>query len=65
VRSFEEVREAIIASEKDKILEVARNQLLADIRNDPKNHVHMENVEALTAKPRDATASTARDSKTR
>jgi peptidyl-prolyl cis-trans isomerase C len=65
VRPFEEVREAIIAAEKDKIIDAARNRLLAEIRNDPKNFVHMENVEALTGKPPAATASSAVDSKTR
>jgi parvulin-like peptidyl-prolyl isomerase len=55
-RPFEEVKDQIIAAEKEKLLDEARAQVLASIRNDPKTHLHLENVEALVEKPKAAAA---------
>jgi peptidyl-prolyl cis-trans isomerase C len=47
-KTFEEVREEIIAEEKKKLLDEARAQVVAAVRGDPNNFLHLENVEALT-----------------
>jgi len=47
-KPFDEVKDDIIAGEKLKVVDAARAQLLAEVRNDPKNFLHLENVEALT-----------------
>jgi peptidyl-prolyl cis-trans isomerase C len=50
-KTFEEVRDDIIAAEKRKLLDEARAQVVAAVRNDPNNYLHLENVEALTNRP--------------
>jgi len=50
-RTFEEVRDEIIAAEKKKLLDEARAQVVAAVRTDPNNFLHLENVEALTNRP--------------
>jgi parvulin-like peptidyl-prolyl isomerase len=52
-KSFDEVKEELIAAERQKLIEAKRTAELNAVRNDPGNHVHVENVEALTkvAKP--------------
>ncbi len=50
-KTFEEVREEIIAAEKRKLLDEARAQVVASVRTDPNNYLHLENVEALTNRP--------------
>ena len=50
-KTFEEVREEIIAAEKKKLLDEARAQVVAAVRNEPNNYLHLENVEALTNRP--------------
>jgi hypothetical protein len=50
-KTFEEVRDEIVAEEKRKLLDDARAQIVAAVRNDPDNYLHLENVEALTNRP--------------
>jgi hypothetical protein len=50
-KTFDEVREDIIAAEKRKLLDDARAQVVTDVRADPGNYLHLENVEALTNRP--------------
>jgi len=50
-KTFEEVREDIIAAEKRKLLDEARAQVVTAVRADPGNYLHLENVEALTNRP--------------
>ena len=52
-KSFDEVKEDLIAAERQKLVDAMRAAELSAVRNDPGNHVHVENVEALTkaAKP--------------
>ena len=50
-KTFEEVREEIIAAEKQKLLDEARAEIVAAVRRDPNNFLHLENVEALTNRP--------------
>ena len=50
-KTFEEVREEIIAAEKRKLLDDARAQVVTAVRSDPGNYLHLENVEALTNRP--------------
>jgi len=50
-KTFDEVREEIIAAEKRKLLDEARAQVVAAVRTDPKTYLHLENVEALTNRP--------------
>jgi parvulin-like peptidyl-prolyl isomerase len=64
-KTFDEAREEIIAAEKQRILDTARNELLAEIRNDPKTYLHMENVEALFERPRESAQAPGVDTKTR
>jgi parvulin-like peptidyl-prolyl isomerase len=48
VKPFSEVREDLIAAERQKIIDKMRNDELNLVRNDPKTHLYLENVEALT-----------------
>jgi parvulin-like peptidyl-prolyl isomerase len=57
-RSFEEVKDEIIAAEKQKMLDDARTQVLLAVRNDPNNHLHLENVEALAQASRPPSSGT-------
>jgi parvulin-like peptidyl-prolyl isomerase len=47
VRKFEEVREGIIAAEKQRFFEEAKANAVTEARADPKTHLHLENVQAL------------------
>jgi peptidyl-prolyl cis-trans isomerase C len=44
---FEDVKDKIIAAEKDKIFAEVRLAAVAEVRGDPGNHVYLENVQAL------------------
>jgi len=48
VKPFEEVKESIIAAERQKLIDNFRTGEVNAIRADPANHVFVENVEALT-----------------
>ena len=52
-KSFDEVKEGLIAAERQKLVDAIRAAELNAVRNDPGNHVHVENLQALTkaAKP--------------
>lgn len=47
VRPYEEVRESIIAQEKQQIADDAVTAAVEGVRGDPKTHLYLENVEAL------------------
>jgi hypothetical protein len=47
VQTFDEVKEPLIAAERQKLLEAARAKEVSAMRNDPGTHVYVENVEAL------------------
>lgn len=49
VKPFEEVRESIIAQEKQKIIEDTVTAAVENVRADPKTHLYLENVKALKA----------------
>ena len=46
-KSFEEVKPAIVAEEEDRIRKKATEDFLLQVRNDPKNLIHVDLVEAL------------------
>jgi peptidyl-prolyl cis-trans isomerase C len=46
-RKFEEVKEGIMAAEKTRVFEEAKANAVAEVRADPKTHLHLENVQAL------------------
>jgi parvulin-like peptidyl-prolyl isomerase len=48
VRPFETVKESLIAAERQKLVDAMRAAELNAARNDPGNHLYIENVEALT-----------------
>lgn len=52
LKPFEEVKDGIIAAEKQLLLDEARAQVLLSVRNDPKTHLYLENVEALVEAPK-------------
>ena len=58
VKPFDEVKEDIIAAERQKIVDAMRTAEVNAIRAEPGTHVHVENVEALSkaVKAGDATA---------
>jgi parvulin-like peptidyl-prolyl isomerase len=47
VQTFDEVKEDLLAAERQKLVDVARNAVVNAVRTDPGNHVYVENVEAL------------------
>jgi Spy/CpxP family protein refolding chaperone len=47
MRKFEEVREGLIAAEKQRLFDEAKANAVAEARADPKTHLHLENVQAL------------------
>jgi peptidyl-prolyl cis-trans isomerase C len=47
LRKFEEVREALIAGEKQRLFDEAKTNAVNEVRADPKTHLHLENVQAL------------------
>jgi len=50
VKSFDEVKDEIIALEKQKLVDEARTQVVQQVRADPKTYLHLENVESLADK---------------
>ena len=58
VKPFEEVKEEIIAAEKQKLVDEVRTNAVIAARSDPKNHLHLENVEALADKARPGSPAT-------
>ncbi len=52
-KAYDEVKEELIAAERQKLIDAMKAAELSAVRNDPGNHVYTENVEALTkaAKP--------------
>ena len=51
-RTFDEVKDELIAAEKQKLLDDARGQVLVQVRNDPKTQLYLENVESILDKAR-------------
>ena len=53
LKPFDEVKDGLIAAERQKAIDKFREEQLTLARNAPGNHVYIENVEALTkaAKP--------------
>jgi peptidyl-prolyl cis-trans isomerase C len=47
VRKFEEVREGLIAGEKQRLFEEAKANAVNEVRADPKTQLNLENVQAL------------------
>ena len=62
VKSFDEVKDDLIALEKQKMVDEARTQVVLAVRADPKTYLHLENVESLATKS--ASSDTAPKSKT-
>jgi parvulin-like peptidyl-prolyl isomerase len=56
VKTFEEVKEELIASEKQKIIDDERTALVEAIRADPGNHLYVENVRGLKTEFKPLTA---------
>ncbi len=50
VKSFDEVKDEIVALEKQKLVDEARTQVVQQVRADPKTYLHLENVESLADK---------------
>jgi peptidyl-prolyl cis-trans isomerase C len=48
LKPFEEVKDALIAAERQKLIDAMRTAQLNAARNDPGNYLYMENVRALT-----------------
>ena len=57
VQPFAEVREALVAGERQRLIEAERTRQLDQVRNDPKTTLYLENVEALS-RPRNQAALT-------
>jgi len=47
VQTFDELKEDLVAAERQKLIDAARNAEVSAMRTDPGNHVYVENVEAL------------------
>jgi peptidyl-prolyl cis-trans isomerase C len=62
IKPFAEVKDALIAGERQKIIDAERTRQVNLVRDDPKTHLYLENVEALTARNQ---ASLTTDSKSR
>jgi len=52
VKPFAEVKDDLIAAERQKLIDKMRNDEMNLVRNDPKTHLYIENVEALTQRGR-------------
>jgi len=63
IKPFSEVKDALIAEERQKLIDAERTRQVNLVRDDPKTHLYLENVEALTRSPNRAALST--DSKSR
>jgi hypothetical protein len=63
MKSFAEVKDQLIAGERQKLLDEERTRQMNLVRDDPKTHLYLENVEALTRPRNQAALST--DSKKR
>ena len=63
VKPFSEVKDALIAEERQKLIDAERTRQVNLVRDDPKTHLYLENVEALTRSPNRAALST--DTKSR
>ena len=46
-KSFDEVKDDLIAAEKGKLVDEAKNEVIDAVRADPKTHLNLENVQAL------------------
>jgi peptidyl-prolyl cis-trans isomerase C len=47
VRPFDEVKEALIGVEKQKLIDDAKAEAVESVRADPKTYLHLDNVQAL------------------
>jgi peptidyl-prolyl cis-trans isomerase C len=47
LQPYESVKRSIIAAERQKFIDAARQSAQGAVRNDPNNHVYLENVDAL------------------
>ena len=55
-RPFEEVKDEIIAAEKQNLLNRARSDLVKSVANDPSNQLHVDNLEAIVESARKSLA---------
>ena len=62
-KTFAEVKDALIAGERQKIIDAERTRQVNLVRDDPNTHLYLENVDALTRSANRAAVSS--DSKSR
>jgi parvulin-like peptidyl-prolyl isomerase len=56
VKSFEEVKDDLIAVEREKVVDEAKTALVESIRGDPKNYLYVENLRGMMPKLKFPTA---------
>jgi peptidyl-prolyl cis-trans isomerase C len=58
IKPFSEVKEGLVALERQKLIDAERTRQVNLVRDDPKTHLYLENVEALTAPRNQASLTT-------
>jgi len=63
VKSFEEVKDDLIAAERQKIVDEEKTAVVEAVRSDPQNHLYVENVRDLKSNLKIPTAEELKKSK--